>query len=233
MAKYTGTGSILGGLVALGALGGCSGPDWSPGPGVPYDPGPTTSSATFPTLFAGKTERSTGKVAPVSGGTLLITKDGHAIASDPDRDLVHVVDVAQQKVVSVPVEADDEPGRVVEGPPGTAYVAARRGGVVLAIDTAKGTARRIAVCSAPRGLAYDAVLSRLYVACRSGVLAVVDTTTDAILARHRLDPDLRDVLLSGDNLVVTRFKTAEVLVVSRDVDVLRRSHTTAASVTGG
>lgn len=225
---------MLGGLVTLSALTGCGGPDWSTSPDAPYNPGPTaTGGPRFPTLFAGKTERAAGKVAPVSGGTLLVTKDGHAVAADPDRDLIHVVDISQQKVVSVPVEADDEPGRVVEGPAGTAYVLARRGGVVLAVDTTAGTARRIPVCAAPRGLAYDGTLSRLYVACRSGVLATIDTTTDAVVARRRLDPDLRDVLLSGDNLVVTRFKSAEVLVVSRDGDVLRRSQPTAPSFTGG
>jgi len=233
MAKYSGVGSVLGGLVALGALTACGGPDWtSPSTETPYQPTTPTSFGP-PALFAGKTQRASGKVAPVSGGTLLVTKDGHAVASDPDRDLVHVVDIAEQKVVSVPLEADDEPGRVVEGPAGTAYVAARRGGVVLAVDTVAGTARRISVCSAPRGLAYDATLSRLYVACRSGLLAVIDTATDQIIARHRLDADLRDVLLSGDNLVVTRFKTAEVLLVSRDGDVLRRSQPDGKSLTGG
>lgn len=234
MANYSGIGSVLGGLVALGALAGCSGPgDWTPSSETPYNPTPTPTTITQPSLFAGKTQRAAGKVAPVSGGTLLVTKDGHALASDPDRDLVHVVDIAQQKVVSVPLEADDEPGRIVEGPAGTAYVAARRGGVVLAVDMAKGTARRISVCSAPRGLAFDATLSRLYVACRSGVLAVVNTETDAIIARHRLDTDLRDVVLSGDHLVVTRFKTAEVLVVSRDGEVRRRSAPVAGNAFGG
>jgi hypothetical protein len=223
MTKYSGVCSVLGGLVALGALGGCSDPSGSWTPGTSPRPDTTTAANGFRTLFEGKTDRASSKVAPVAGGTLLITKDGHAVASDPDRDLVHVVDLAKQTVVSVPIAADDEPGRVVEGPPGTVYVAARRGGVVLAVDTAQGRARRLAVCSAPRGLAYDATLSRLYVACRSGVLAVIDTETDAIVARHRLDADLRDVLLSGDNLVVTRFKSAELLVVSRDGNVLRRS----------
>jgi hypothetical protein len=231
MTKYSGVCSVWGGLVALGALAGCSDPSgsWTP---QPPTPSPTTSSNGLRTLFEGKTQRAPSKVAPVAGGTLLITKDGHAVASDPDRDLVHVVDLAKQTVVSVPIEADDEPGRVVEGAPGTVYVAARRGGVVLAVDTARGSARRLSVCSAPRGLAYDATLSRLYVACRSGVLAVVDTDTDAIIARHRLDPDLRDVLLSGDNLVVTRFKSAELLVVSRDGTVLRRSPPAGRSANG-
>ncbi len=222
MTKNSGVCSVLGGLVALGALAGCSDPGGAWTPETSPTP-PVTSANGLRTLFEGKTQRAAGKVAPVAGGTLLITKDGHAVASDPDRDLVHVVDLAKQTVVSVPIEADDEPGRVVEGPPGTVYVAARRGGVVLAVDTAQGSARRISVCSAPRGLAYDATLSRLYVACRSGVLAVINTDTDAIIARHRLDPDLRDVLLSGDNLAVTRFKSAELLVVSRDGEVLRRS----------
>jgi len=204
MTKYSGVCSVLGGLVALGALAGCSDPSESWTPETSPTPGTTTSSNGLRTLFDGKTQRAAGKVAPVAGGTLLITKDGHAVASDPDRDLVHLVDLAKQTVVSVPIEADDEPGRVVEGPPGTVYVAARRGGVVLAVDTAQGSARRLPVCSAPRGLAYDATLSRLYVACRSGVLAVL----------------------------VTRFKSAELLVVSRDGNVLRRSPPGARSSNG-
>ncbi len=216
--------------MAVGALGACGPGDWNTTPDTSY---PTTSprSGSAP-LFAGKTQRATSKVAPVAGGTLLITKDGHAIASDPDRDLVHVVDLAKQKVVSVQLEEGDEPGRVVEGDAGTAYVVARRGGVVLAVDTAQGTARRIPVCAAPRGIAYDATLSRLYVACRSGVLAVVDTATETVTERHRLDGDLRDVLVSGDNIVLTRFKTAEVLVVSRDGDVLRRAQPVVHSLNG-
>jgi len=219
---------VLGVLLGLGALSGCSGPSTVWTTSSPEAPLPTSANGLSP-LFAGKTARAVSKVAPVAGGTLLITKDGHAVASDPDRDLVHVVDLAQQTVVSVPIQADDEPGRVVEGPVGTAYVVARRGGVVLAVDTARGTARRLAVCTAPRGIAYDPTLARLYVACRSGVLAVFDTDSEKIIARHHLDPDLRDVLLSGDNLVVSRFKTAELLVVSRDGEVLRRSSPTPSA----
>ncbi len=227
MAKTSGVCSVLTGLVALGTLGACGPSDWDTSTPTAY---PTKTSTNQ--LFAGKTERAKGKVAPVAGGTLLVTKDGHAIASDPDRDLVHVVDVATQKVVSVPLEAGDEPGRIVEGAAGTAYVVARRGGVVLAVDTAQGTARRIPVCAAPRGIAFDATLSRLYVACRSGLLAVIDTATDTVTTRHHLDGDLRDVLVSGDNIVLTRFKTAEVLVVSRDGDVLRRSQPVVHSANG-
>src|SRR5688572_2448281 len=41
-------------------------------------------------------ERAAEPPPPITGGTLLVTKDGaFAIASDPDRDLVHVVDLEQ------------------------------------------------------------------------------------------------------------------------------------------
>lgn len=233
MAKYSGICSVLGGLVALGALGAC-GPsdDWAtPAPETPYTPTPTPTGNPSG-LFAGKTERASAKVAPVAGGTLLVTKDGYAVASDPDRDLVHIVNLATQAVVSVPLEVDDEPGRVIEGPAGTAYVAARRGGVVVAVNTAAGTAQRLKICAAPRGLAFDATLSRLYVACRSGVLAVMDTGTNEITQRYRLDADLRDVLISGDNLAVTRFKSAELLIVSRNGEVLRRGQPRVDSLNG-
>lgn len=209
--------------MTLGVLSGC-------GPVMPDDPvpqAPSTAPGSFgsagPPLFNGKTERASSKVAPVAGGTLLVTSDRHAVAADPDRDAVHVVDLATQKVVSIPLQEGDEPGRVIEGPSGTAYVIARRGGAVVAVDIVAGTARRFPVCAAPRGVAYDAALSKLYVACRSGVLAVLDPASGGVSARYRLDPDLRDVLISGDNLVVTRFKTAELMVVSRDGQVLRRS----------
>jgi hypothetical protein len=217
--KNSGVRSVLGGLVTLGAISGCGPSDF--GSETPISsPGTPTG---MPALFQGEARAANAKVAPISGGTLLVTKDGHAVASDADRDQIHVVELATQKVVSIELQAGDEPGRVIEGPDGTAFVAARRGGAVLAIDTVKGTARRFPVCAAPRGVAYDVSSSKLYVTCRSGVLAVLDPASGAVSARHRLDGDLRDVLISGDNLVVTRFKTAEVLVVSRDGAVLRRS----------
>jgi mono/diheme cytochrome c family protein len=229
MAKTIGVWTVLGSLVALALLPGCGGrPDFTTvddgGITSPPATGPGgTPSSGFPTLFSGKVARTSAKAAVIAGGTLLVTKDGHAIAADPDRDSVHIVDLTQQSVVSVALQEGDEPGRVVEGDAGTVYVAARRGGVVAVVDVAKGTARRIPVCSAPRGLAYDAALSKLYVACRSGVLAVVNGKTHAIEQRSQLDPDLRDVVVSGEHLVVTRFKSAEVMVVSREGSVLRRA----------
>jgi hypothetical protein len=154
---------------------------------------------------------------------LLVTKDQHAIASDPDRDQVYVVDLATQSVNIVALAEGDEPGRAVEGPGGKVYVAARRGGVVAAIDIGSNSATRVPVCAAPRGLAYDEASSTLYVACRSGLLVAIDGETNEVKESFKLDPDLRDVVVSGDNLAVSRFKNAEVMVVSRAGEVLRRS----------
>lgn len=228
--------SVLSAAVGLGALAGCSGPtDFTVDDSamvVPPAPTGTGSVSTSPYVFEGKAVRASGKVAPIAGGTLLVTKDGFAIAADADRDSLHVVKLSELTVKSVPLAQGDEPGRVVEGPAGTAYVAARRGGVVLAVDIADGKVTRIPVCSAPRGLAFDAVRAELYVACRSGVLAVVDTETNEVAQRLRLDADLRDVVVSGENLMISRFKSAEVLVVSRAGDVLRRAQPVPSTVGG-
>jgi hypothetical protein len=218
-------------VLALAGAAGCreDGGGWDYSDSAPLPPStgtpqlPTTTPSGMTALFGGKTARAAGRAAPVAGGTLLVTQDGRAVAADPDRDLVHVVELATRRVVSVPLQENDEPGRVVEGPPGTAFVVARRGGAVIAVDTTAGTSRRLPVCSAPRGIAYDAALSKLYVACRSGLLVELDPQTGEPTARHQLDADLRDVLVLGDDLIVTRFKTAEVMIVARDGKVLRRS----------
>lgn len=213
---------MLGALSALTSLTGC----FEPGtdayiPAGPPDNGFSSTGGTK--LFEGKVVSSPSKVAPIAGGTLLVTKDGHAIVSDPDRDQVYVVDVGAKSVVPVSLEEGDEPGRAVEGPEGTVYVATRRGGVVVAVDVASARAKRIPVCAAPRGLVYDKANSSLYVACRSGLLVTIDTGTQEVTARVQLEPDLRDVVITGDDLVVTRFKSAEVMVVSRKGEILRRA----------
>jgi hypothetical protein len=66
MANFSGIGSVLLGLVTLGSLVACSASDWGSGSDTP-----TSSSSA---LFGGKTQRATGKVAPISGGTLLISR---------------------------------------------------------------------------------------------------------------------------------------------------------------
>jgi DNA-binding beta-propeller fold protein YncE len=174
-------------------------------------PAPTSTVVPMPKLFTDPVR--TARAAPIAGGTLLVTNDGKtAVAADPDRDRVFLVDLATRAVRSIPSEPGDELGRVVEGPSGTVFVAARRGGAVLVIDVAAGTLTgRMPVCNAPRGLAYDAAENRLYVACRSGRLAMLDATSGALVSSFELDADLRDVLLLDGSVFVTRFRSAEIL----------------------
>jgi hypothetical protein len=165
----------------------------------------------------GVTTDPTNPPPPISGGTLaLLAGRTLAVASDPDRDHVVVADLAAWKVAfDIALRPHDEPGRVVEGPAGTAFVALRRGGAVVTIDTGTGTiTERRPVCSAPRGLAYDASTQLLHVACAGGELVSLPAVGGPEARRLALDGDLRDVVVSGSDLVVSRFRNAELLTVS-------------------
>ncbi|MCA9539582.1 MAG: cytochrome-c peroxidase [Myxococcales bacterium] len=156
---------------------------------------------------------------PISGGTLAVDAQGAlAVAADPDRGAIYVVDLKQRKVRHT-VEADDEPGRVALSAD-HAYVALRRSDGVLAIDLADGTASRFETCPAPRGLALDG--DALYVACAEGTLDTLDAPSGARTRRVFLDTDLRDVVIAGGAVHVTRFRSAELLTLDADGHVVRR-----------
>ncbi|WP_437635937.1 c-type cytochrome [Sorangium sp. So ce854] len=162
---------------------------------------------------------------PISGGTLLVTADkALAVAADPDRDRVSLVDLVTGEVEpDLALRAGDEPGRVIEGAPGTAHVALRGGGAVVTIDLATREMHRRPVCPAPRGLAYDAEADLLHVACAGGELVTLSSDLEAPPVRAlRLDRDLRDVVVEGDALLVSRFRSPELLVVAQDGAVIER-----------
>jgi hypothetical protein len=164
-------------------------------------------------------------VPPLSGGTLLVTADGTtAVASDPDREQVYLVDLANKSVRATVLQAGDEPGRVVEDGAGRLHVALRRGGAVATIDpkTATVTARRSA-CAAPRGLAYQAAGDLVQVACAGGELVSLPAAGGAATRTVMLDRDLRDVVVgTNGSLLVSTFRKAEVLVVGADGTVSSR-----------
>jgi hypothetical protein len=156
------------------------------------------------------------KVPPISGGTLAITPDDrYAVASDPDRDRVSVVDlVGQRLVATIPLNAGDEPGRIAIDAAGRAHVALRRGGAVVSINIALGTVlERRAVCAAPRGIEYGATNQRLFVACQNGDLVSLPLTGTDSITRQSIGSDLRDVFPRADGVFVSRFKSAELLSV--------------------
>jgi hypothetical protein len=165
--------------------------------------------------------------APISGGTLLVTQDGlRAVAADPDRDRVSIVDLTQHAVLhTTALMPGDEPGRVVEDAKGRVHVVLRRGGAVVSIDESTGAvvARR-AVCGAPRGIAYEASTDRLHVACKSGELVSLPAGDGDVVRRVQLDVDLRDVIVQSNGmLAVTRFKTGDVIFVDSTGALLSRT----------
>lgn len=174
---------------------------------------------------------------PISGGTLAMLPDGHrVVVSDPDRDRVLVVDVDASeapRVESLP--AGSEPGRIAIDGAGRAHVVLRGRGELLSFDAASpgdhGTRR--SVCPMPRGVAFDAEGDTLHVACQGGELVTLPAAGGAATRTQRLDRDLRDVVVIGDRLHVTRFRSAEVLVLDREGALVERRRPAALEAAAG
>ncbi|MGK3982250.1 c-type cytochrome [Sorangium sp. So ce136] len=161
----------------------------------------------------------------ISGGTLAVSKSAvRAVASDPDRDRVWVVDLEAQKLTAeIVLEKGDEPGRVVEDDAGRFHVALRRGGAIVTIDAGSGKiVDRRAACPAPRGIAYDATTDALHVACLGGELVTLPAGPGAATRTLRLERDLRDVVVDGDRLLISKFRSAQLLTVDGDGSVVAR-----------
>ncbi|HTM45987.1 MAG TPA: hypothetical protein VL137_13595 [Polyangiaceae bacterium] len=153
--------------------------------------------------------------APLSGGTLGVTPDGKfVVAADSAGDRLFVVDTVQRKLThTIALDPGDEPGRVISGPAGQMFVALRRGGAVLTVNTADGTTVRRQACLAPRGMAYDSASDELMVACTEGKLVTFVGGEATPSVSVNVASDLRDVVLTNGRILVSRFRTAELLEV--------------------
>ena len=159
---------------------------------------------------------------PLSGGTLLIMRDGRtAVASDPDRDRLWVVDVLGEQVTAeVALSPGDEPGRLTEDGAGRVHVALRRGGALVSFTpgVAGGGLERRPVCPSPRGVAFQSSTQQVHVACAGGELVSLPAGGGPSTRTLQLEDDLRDVVVArqggSERLVVTRFRRAEALVLS-------------------
>jgi hypothetical protein len=170
---------------------------------------------------------STGSASPppLSGGTLLVLSDGStAVAADPDRDAIYVVDTATQALsFTVTLKRGDEPGRLVEDGAGRVHVALRSGGALVTIDPTKGVLLdRRPVCPAPRGLAWDGSTDTVWVACATGELVGLPAAGGAATSTQVIERDLRDVLVAGGGLTLSTFRSAELLRLSSSGTLLRR-----------
>jgi hypothetical protein len=196
----------------------------NPSPGNPGSPGSPGSPAPTAVRWDGSAPKGS---VPITGGTLLITTDGlTAVASDPDRDVISIVDLTSHKVLAelkLPVGA--EPGRLVQDGSGQVHAILRRGGGIADIDLfGRSLLGLRQVCALPRGIAYRASDSTLLVSCMTGGLVTMDTNATnnapiaAVVVHDGTGPitDLRDVLVQGDSIFMTRFRSAEILDVQDD-----------------
>jgi mono/diheme cytochrome c family protein len=169
---------------------------------------------------------------PISGGTLIVSADGKtAFAADPDRDAIYVVDLASEKVTTVALSSHDEPGRLALDPSGRVHVALRRSGKIVTIDATGALVGRRAVCPAPRGITFDEVGARLVVVCQGGEVVALEPAADgAVTQLAQIDADLRDVVISGSTMYISRFRTAEILELDATGYVISRQRPTLALV---
>jgi hypothetical protein len=162
---------------------------------------------------------------PISGGTLLVLQEGgRAVVADSDRDTVSIVDLTGSRVeVSFPLEARAEPGRLVEDADGRVHVALRGTGELLTLDTRQNAAvDRRPACRAPRGVAYDPANDRVLVACQEGTLVELPAGAGEVVRSTQVAQDLRDVLFADGQLILTRFRSAELLYLDAERQVTMR-----------
>ncbi|HEX6766673.1 MAG TPA: hypothetical protein VF103_14365, partial [Polyangiaceae bacterium] len=211
-----GDGSTAGGFAGVGGSFGGGGFDKG---GFAGSFEPPRTDDTRPVVTAEHTP------PPISGGTLLaLAGGGVAVASDPDRDRIVVVDTtSMEKTAEIALEAGAEPGRLVEDADGFVHVALRGTGEIVTLDPDSGEiVERRAVCRAPRGLAFDRANDAIIVACLEGTLVELPASGGEATRATALAPDLRDVVFLGSTLVVTRFRSAEILYLDVDRNITRR-----------
>lgn len=148
---------------------------------------------------------------------LALSGGRYAVVSDPDRDRVLIVDYQSQVIARLlPLAAGSEPGRAAEDNAGHAFVVLRGTGEVATIDLSNFqiTERRRA-CSLPRGIAFDATNQRLLVACAEGKLVNLAVTGDERVETPA-PADVRDVVFAGNQLMLSRFRAAELVSLDSD-----------------
>jgi mono/diheme cytochrome c family protein/ribosomal protein L24E len=162
---------------------------------------------------------------PISGGNLYVTRDGAAVVADADRDRILMVDLATQGILAEVAVPDGEPGRIIEDGAGRIHVALRRGGAILTFTNGRSSELlyRRQVCAEPRGLTWEVSTDRVHVACAGGELVSLPASGGDPVRRLQLDRDLRDVVVSGNKLVVTRFRSAELMTIDAQGAVAARS----------
>jgi mono/diheme cytochrome c family protein len=165
---------------------------------------------------------SSSRAAPLGAATLDVSPDGTlAVAADPDRDAIFVVDLVTGTSHRIATNPEDELGQVLIAG-NEAFVLARGTGEVLRINLSTNELEeRFFVARGPTGLALEDGQT-LHVACASGELVSFDLASGERTRRLLLEADLRDVVVWGDGLAVSRLRSAEVLFLDASGQVLEK-----------
>ena len=136
-----------------------------------------------------------------------------------------MVDLATQGILGEVAVPNEQPGRIVEDGAGRVHVALRRGGAVLTFASGRSSQilHRRQICGEPRGLAWDAATDLVHVACAGGELVSVAASGGDPVRTLRLERDLRDVVVTGGQLVVTRFRSSELMTLDAQGTVTART----------
>ncbi|MFO0722687.1 MAG: cytochrome-c peroxidase [Myxococcota bacterium] len=138
-----------------------------------------------------------------------------ALISDPDGDRLLFFDLAHLSWrSSFPLNPGDQPGRwVVHNNFATVLLRGAGQAITFALGDLSQFTRRN-VCPMPRGIAYDRSQHRLLVSCAHGeVMTLSDGPSGDARLWTRLDSDLRDVVVTPTSVLVSRFRSAEILVL--------------------
>lgn len=166
-------------------------------------------------------------VPAIAGGALIVTGSDIAVLADPEHAAIWMTDLETLETTHVTLFDDDEPGRLVEDGAGRVHVVLRRAGALLGLDPSSGEVLgRREVCSAPRGIDWEASSDLLHVACADGSLVSLPAAGGAPVRELLLDDDLRDVVAADGVLYVSRFRSAELLTVDASGTVVDRARPT-------
>jgi len=168
---------------------------------------------------------SKAPVPPLSGGTLLVSRDGaRAWVADADRDVVYRFDLAAWRTTAtVAFEPGSWPGRLTEDDEGRVHVVLRGAGTVATLDpeTSGSVLFYRSPCAQPRGIAYEHRTGLIHVACGEGTLvSYLAAATEPRRLIALPTRDLRDVVVDGDALAVSTFHSARVWWLGADGSVL-------------
>ncbi|HSD86249.1 MAG TPA: hypothetical protein VLB44_02000, partial [Kofleriaceae bacterium] len=143
---------------------------------------------------------------PLTGGTMIVSRDGNrAVVADPDRDRVVIVDLTSERIAdTILLAPGSEPGRVIDDGAGRIHVVLRGSGELLTISGADRVVRP--VCGEPRGVAWQEATDLVHVACATGELVSIPAAGGEPTRVLHIDRDLRDVIVRGDQLLVTTFR---------------------------